>query len=163
MAEVSSLDVNGSFTQATTTNTVPLGQWTHVGFVRTVSSITWYINGVAQSVTTGGNASPSGVTNISTNAPMRIGVRDEGAIGTFSSFFGGQLDQIVVHNRALTAAEIQDSMAGNAYTQTAGTLSVSGELVSSAVNIQGGSIEIATPSTPNPAPLHQWTFNDGTA
>src|SRR5262249_35930566 len=48
--------------------------------------------------------------------------------------------------------------------QTSGTTVIDGSLAAASVNAQGGTLTVGSaPTGLTPAPLHQWTFNDGTA
>ena len=143
VAEVSSWDTNSSFTQLTTTGTIPLGQWTHVAFVRSATTVQFYFNGVAQTGTTGGNAAPAGVTNVSTSASFRIGARDTTAIGTLGAFLNGSIDQIAAYNRALAQPEIAAAMTGGTFTQVFGTITVAGNLVAANATISGSTATLA--------------------
>src|SRR5262249_32989282 len=147
-AEISSWDSNNLFSQILTNSTVPLRQWSHISFVRTATSMTFYINGVAQSFTTGGNATPSQITSISTSAPFRIGARDgNSTIGDLVGFYKGQMDEVTVHNRALSQAEIQAEIGGGTYTQTGGTSTIVGTLSANSLNIQGGTMALGGTTT----------------
>lgn len=45
--------------------------------------------------------------------------------------YSGTMDEIAIYNRALTPLEVQNAMAGSAYTQTAGSTSIAGRLAAS--------------------------------
>jgi hypothetical protein len=72
-----------------------VGQWYHLAVVRTGSTYTVYINGVASGSATNANVIPD------PNAPLTIGEAE--SIG----FMHGSLDEVTVYNRGLQPEEIQ--------------------------------------------------------
>jgi hypothetical protein len=85
-------DGNGVFTLSS-------GLWYHVAATLTPTAAVGYVNGVVDRSVTGGTA------NISAGA-FWIGGQN-GYSGGTSRFFSGQMDDIAVWNRALSAAEIK--------------------------------------------------------
>ena len=95
-------------TTATSTGSVYTGQWTHVAVSYNGSdSVTFYINGVAS-----GTSSWSGGDASSTD--IAIGKWYGGAINPTLYEFDGEIRQIRLHNRALTAAEVRAAYNGQA-------------------------------------------------
>jgi hypothetical protein len=75
------------------------GQWHHVVAVRqgTVTSV--YVDGVKK-----GSLTASGLKVVSNDEDFKIGVQ-EGATSN-SSFFNGDIDDVLIYNKALTDAEV---------------------------------------------------------
>jgi hypothetical protein len=84
------------------TNTT--SDWQHVAVTNTGSTVTIYLNGNA--VNTQGNSGP---LNSFANAMLMIGGSDNGL-----DLFQGQLDEVRLYNRALTAAEVTTLRNGGA-------------------------------------------------
>ncbi len=86
-ANASSSEVNGG--------TVPMGEWVHLAMVRDGATVRHYINGVG-----------AGSGTLSNSADIRI---DRfGNRGSSGEYFDGQVDDIRIYNRALTAAEVAE-------------------------------------------------------
>ncbi len=86
-------------------SSLPVNAWSHVALTRTGSTLTAYVNGT--SVGTG--VEPT-VFNWG-SCPFLIGVdADSGCTGALNGHFPGQLDEVRIYNRALTATEIQAAM-----------------------------------------------------
>jgi len=87
-----------------TTASVNNGQWRHVAATydgsRSASGVTLYIDGVAQTSTTAAQ-DDLGAASILTNAPLQIGARDGGG-----DLFNGDIDEVAIFSRELSAAEI---------------------------------------------------------
>ncbi len=84
-----------------TTNTLTLGAWTHIVSVYNGSDDTGYVyfNGVQDATT-----NTTALTGIFDSAiPVRIGAIDNSGV---ARFFDGQIDEVRIYNRALSAAEI---------------------------------------------------------
>src|SRR5262249_22634458 len=87
----------------TSASAIPANTWTHVALTRSASVLTAYVNGVADPNT---GSDPTGL--ISGGCPVFIGVdTGTGWTGGLNGFFQGQIDEVRVYNRALTAAEVQ--------------------------------------------------------
>ena len=54
-----------------------------------------------------GNTDVSGIGSLDTNIPFAIGALDRGTFGSVSEFFQGQIDEVEIFDRALTADEIK--------------------------------------------------------
>ncbi|MBM7844941.1 LamG-like jellyroll fold domain-containing protein [Herpetosiphon giganteus] len=99
-------------TTGNTTTSLPLtiipNQWSHLALVQAGDSWTGYLNGIAL----GTVDQAFGTT---TNLPLYLGSNGG------SQFFAGQLDQVTIYDRALSAAEIyavaQSSVAGSSQAQ----------------------------------------------
>jgi Concanavalin A-like lectin/glucanases superfamily len=84
----------GNSTEASWTYTLPTNMWTHVAIVHSGKSATLYINGVSQG--TSGNFS---ITDAA--VPLLIGKRHDGF------HYDGELDEINIFSKALTASEVR--------------------------------------------------------
>lgn len=73
---------------------IPLGVWTHVAASSNGSTVTFYVNGVAD-----GTAS---VGSLCTSGSIILGVNFAGG----DEYFNGAMDEVRLYNRALSAAEI---------------------------------------------------------
>jgi hypothetical protein len=90
----------------TSAGQVPAAAWTHIALTRTGNTLRVYLNGVQDSVTGVDGA----VYNFGT-CPLLIGVdADSGCTGALNGRFAGTIDQVRIHNRALSAGEIQNAM-----------------------------------------------------
>jgi hypothetical protein len=86
----------------TTNNVITLGQWTHFAITYDNSSsnnAVIYIDSASVAVTR--SDTPTGTRDTDIASVLKIGTRN-----WLASFFDGQLDEIKVYNRALSAAEI---------------------------------------------------------
>jgi hypothetical protein len=81
--------------------TVPLNVWTHLAVTYNGSTMTFFVNGVAQTPVTVGSGAIA-----ETNGAIRIG----GNNSSTGEFFQGLIDEVRVYNRALSAAEITTDM-----------------------------------------------------
>jgi len=91
-----------AFNQAASTGTIPLNAWTHVAVVRSGAQLTFYINGIANTVLAVMDANPF------RNGPatLRVGAQGRGV----SRFFNGTIDEVRMYSRALTPSEIAADM-----------------------------------------------------
>jgi hypothetical protein len=80
--------------------TVPTNTWTHVASTYNGSKLTIYIDGVAA-----GSMKVTGVT-CSNDEPLAVGAKNAPAKGLLEAFWDGQLDDVRVYNKALTAKQI---------------------------------------------------------
>jgi hypothetical protein len=83
------------------------GQWSHVAVVITSmggpsDNYSFYINGTNAGIQVTLNQNPISIT---TSEPLRIGVGKD-YYGNLGSFFQGQMDEMAIYNRALSASEI---------------------------------------------------------
>jgi hypothetical protein len=74
-------------------------QWHHIAAVRQGTTTLVYIDGVQK-----GSLTTSNLKVVSNDQNFKIGVQ-EGASSN-SSFFNGEIDDVIIYNKALTAAEI---------------------------------------------------------
>ena len=81
------------------TGAVPLNVWTHLAATLSGGSLRLYVNGSLVRTT-----AAAGTVRTS-NAPLRIGGN-----AVWNEWFSGQIDEVRVYNRGLTAAEIQTDM-----------------------------------------------------
>lgn len=82
------------------TVTVPVGVWTHVASTYNGTTLTVWVNGVRA-----GSRAVSGRT-CRNDHPLAIGAKNYPAKGLLEAFWDGQLDDVRIYNRALSAAEI---------------------------------------------------------
>jgi Concanavalin A-like lectin/glucanases superfamily len=80
--------------------TVPTNTWTHVASTYNGSKLTIYINGVAS-----GSMNVTGAT-CANDEPLAVGAKNAPAKGLLEAFWDGQLDDVRVYNKALTAVQI---------------------------------------------------------
>lgn len=78
------------------------GSWHHVVCVREGTNIKVYVDGVK--ISNEGNA--SSIKDVSNESGFKIGAQ-EGAT-SFSNYFNGQLDDLIIYKRALSAQEVLD-------------------------------------------------------
>ena len=82
------------------TGTVATNTWTHVASTYNGSKLTIYIDGVAS-----GSMNVTGTT-CANDEPLAVGAKNAPAKGLLEAFWDGQLDDVRVYNKALTAAAI---------------------------------------------------------
>lgn len=82
------------------TRTVPVNTWTHVAATYNGSRLTVYIDGVAA-----GSMSITGTT-CANDEPLAVGAKNAPAKGILEAFWDGQLDDVRVYNKALTAGQV---------------------------------------------------------
>lgn len=82
------------------TGTVPTNTWTHVAATYNGSRLTIYIGGVAS-----GSFAVTGTT-CANDEPLAVGAKNAPAKGILEAFWDGQLDDVRVYNKALTAAAV---------------------------------------------------------
>ena len=81
--------------------TIPTNTWTHVASTYNGSTLTVWINGARA-----GSMAVTGRT-CSNNRPLAVGAKNYPAAGLLEAFWDGQLDDIRIYRRALSAAEIR--------------------------------------------------------
>ena len=79
---------------------VPTNTWTHVAATYNGSRLTIYVNGAAS-----GSMSVSGTLCVN-DQPLAVGAKNAPAKGILEAFWDGQLDDVRVYNKALTATAI---------------------------------------------------------
>jgi hypothetical protein len=82
------------------TGTVRANTWTHVAATYNGSKLTIYIDGVAS-----GSMNVTGTT-CSNDEPLAVGAKNAPAKGLLEAFWDGQLDDVRVYNKALTATQV---------------------------------------------------------
>ncbi|HEX2706057.1 MAG TPA: LamG domain-containing protein [Candidatus Lustribacter sp.] len=82
------------------TTAVPLNTWTHLAATYNGSTLTVWINGSKS-----GSMAVTGRT-CSNNEPLAIGAKNAPSKGLLEAFWDGQLDDVRIYNRALSAAGI---------------------------------------------------------
>ncbi len=83
---------------ASSNGTVTAGAWNHVAVTKSGTAVTFYINGLASSVT----YTLSGTFNNLVHSNIGILDRDD-----LDNAFSGTMDEVRIYNRALTSAEVQ--------------------------------------------------------
>lgn len=87
-------------------DSVAVGAWTHLAFVRTTTSIIQLVDGVVV------NSSSDPLANDFGGCPILIGVdADTGCVGGLNGYLEGDLDELRVYARALSTAEVAADMA----------------------------------------------------
>jgi hypothetical protein len=104
-----------------------LDTWIHVAATYDGATIKLYVNGALES------SLPAAITIASNTLPLAIGAQVNGT-GTASRWFSGQMDDVLLYNRALSASEIAELANVATYTITAtagpnGTISPSGAVI----------------------------------
>ena len=102
--EAGKIDAGGwfsnSYYRVTSANTCNDGNWHHIAFTRAGSTWTLYVDGTL-------SGGPVNRTSTQLNVSWStIGAARGGASGTPYGYFNGSVDDVIVHNRALTAQEI---------------------------------------------------------
>jgi hypothetical protein len=80
---------------------VPLNTWTHVAGTYNGSALTVWINGARA-----GSLAVTGTT-CSNNRPLAVGAKNYPAAGLLEAFWDGQLDDVRIYRRALSATEVR--------------------------------------------------------
>jgi hypothetical protein len=80
---------------------LPSTDWSHLAIVESVSTHAIYVNGVSKSVTLNSTSPGTPIFN-----GLRLGCTDQDGGGP-RGFFAGQLDDIRIYSRALTAGEVR--------------------------------------------------------
>jgi Concanavalin A-like lectin/glucanases superfamily len=81
-------------------NPIPVNTWTRVAGTYNGTTLTVWVNGVRSS-----SRALSGTT-CANDEPLAVGAKNAPALGLLEAFWDGQLDEVRVYNRALSAAEI---------------------------------------------------------
>lgn len=82
------------------TNPIPMNTWTYVAGTYTGTRLNVWVNGVLS-----GSRLVSGTT-CANNEPLAVGAKNATTLGLLEAFWDGQLDDVRVYTRALTASEI---------------------------------------------------------
>jgi hypothetical protein len=90
----------GAWKYLDSTTAVPVNTWTHVASTYNGSTLTVWINGKKA-----GSRAVTGRT-CSNNHPLAVGAKNYPAKGLLEAFWDGQLDDVRIYKRALSAAEI---------------------------------------------------------
>ena len=93
-------EAGGSRYEATSTDTINVGEWTHIAATFDESNVNIYINSVADS---GGTISFSHLLRVNSN-PFYIGAR-----GGATHYFDGLVDEVRIWNDVRTQQEIEDN------------------------------------------------------
>jgi hypothetical protein len=91
----------------TNVNTIPLNVWTHIAMEWDGSRLTVFVNGAAAG-STAYNANPTYGLSYHGTAPLLVGAPS----AQFASDFLGQVSDLRIYNRALTATEIANIYKG---------------------------------------------------
>jgi Concanavalin A-like lectin/glucanases superfamily len=79
---------------------VPTNTWSHVAATYNGAKLTLYVNGAAA-----GSLNVSGTT-CSNDEPLAVGAKNAPSKGILEAFWDGQLDDVRIYNKALTATQI---------------------------------------------------------
>jgi hypothetical protein len=82
------------------TISVPTNTWSHVAATYNGSKLILYVNGVAA-----GSMNVTGTT-CNNNEPLAVGAKNAPSKGLLEAFWDGQLDDVRIYNKALTATQI---------------------------------------------------------
>ena len=85
---------------AESTNTVNINQWNHICVTSSGSSVAIYINNVAETFTN------TTVTSVVSSFPVSIGCNKAMPEGYDKEFFNGEIDQVRIFNKGLSAGEV---------------------------------------------------------
>lgn len=103
---------HGNSIVLTSTTTVAATEWVHVALVKDGASATLYVNGVAEA-----SAALTGSPVSDYRSPLCIGCQSVGGEDPFpggnnpnGAYFRGYIDEVVLHNQALSAVEIREQM-----------------------------------------------------
>ncbi len=90
-------------TLSDSTASVPTGTWTYITVVRSGSSVTYYLNGVADSSRSG-----AGTLNFG-SCQLLLGADNDtsGCVASLGNWLDGRLDDVRIYNRALSANEVK--------------------------------------------------------
>lgn len=94
--------VNKNWQYLDSTTTVPTNTWTHVAATYNGTTLTVWINGQRA-----GSRSITGTHTCNNNRRLAIGAKNDPDQGLLEAFLDGQLDEIRIYNRSLSASEIQ--------------------------------------------------------
>ena len=83
------------------TITIPTNTWTHVAGTYNGTTLTVWINGARA-----GSRAITGRTCVN-NRPLSVGAKSDPEKGLLEAFWDGQLDDLRIYSRALSAAEIR--------------------------------------------------------
>lgn len=114
------------------TSNFQVDTWYHLGGVRQANVLKLYLDGVLVATTT--ESSP---TDITTNTPLLIGALSSASPQNLR----GNLDEVGIYNRALSATEISSLASADSITQTAGIINLdTGGTIHGGIEVQGGSL-----------------------
>jgi hypothetical protein len=85
---------------------VPIDTWTHVASTYNGATLTVWVDGVRQ-----GSLPVTGRT-CRNNRPLAVGAKNYPGAGLLEAFWDGQLDDVRIYRRALSAAEIRGLLPG---------------------------------------------------
>lgn len=91
---------DSSYDRSSNADVIELGVWQHVAVTFDNGTLTFYVDGIEQGVSTGVPVPSSRVS------PLRIGMRSTDLLRAFD----GDIDEVRIWNRSFTAAEIQGNM-----------------------------------------------------
>ncbi len=144
----------GATNAITTTDTVPLNQWSHVAVVGSLNGLRIYINSrlVKSNSTAYGGAVPAG-------GNLVIGASD---ISNMTENFTGKIDEVKVFNSALTPAQLKlDYNQGQAL--VLGAISDTSGLTGGSLASNSASSVYCVPgdTTACSSPVAEWNFEEG--
>jgi concanavalin A-like lectin/glucanase superfamily protein len=94
--------LNPNWQYLDSTTTIPTNTWTHVAATYNGSTLTVWINGQRA-----GNRSITGTHTCSNNRRLAIAAKNDPDQGLLEAFQDGQLDEVRIYNRVLSATEMQ--------------------------------------------------------
>ncbi len=129
----------GEIPDITTAGTIPLDTWTHLALRRGGGELSVWFNGVKDA-----NTGTEDTEYDFQTCPLLIGVdADSGCTGSLNGFWDGQMDDVRVYNRALSASEIARLASGYPNTGSGvynlgSALAVSGSLLNYTAELRTG-------------------------
>jgi len=143
---------SGATVDVTASDILSLNAWTHVAVTRSGTTITFYINGVADS----GGSQILAAGASAAGAPLWIGAQTTDG-STSLSEYTGSMDDVRIYNRALTVAEVAALAAGHPMSTT-GTVTLQDNLDVNGDMILGDGTFAAGAQTINIA--NDWIMGD---
>jgi len=138
---------SGQGAELRSTISISTNVWYHVAGVRTATTVQLYVNGQLQGQANANFAQDYG------NFPLYFGTTGQ----TWDGKLAGQLDEVSLYNRALSAGEIGAIFSAGAAGKCFGLSIVSQPL--SQTNILGGTATLTVTGTGDPPIAYQWLFN----
>jgi hypothetical protein len=132
-----------------------IGEWQHVGFVKSNNTFSFYLNGSLSFQVVDATNVPTNLTNTSTYTSIGSNPWNGSSNQStpFGNLFAGGIDEVKVWTTARTQAEIRSDMTTKATIPTAGLVSYwdfNGTSSTSIINDRAGLLNLNTYGTPNP-------------
>lgn len=102
------LILNAGSADATTTQTIPTGQWLHITATRVAGAITLYVNGNV--VASGTNSTVLDFANGGSFCNLYIGADADACTGSLGEYLDGKIDDFRIYGYALSAVQVRQVM-----------------------------------------------------